>query len=134
DLIREKGIGAFKAVLSGSQPIWDVLWEREVMNDVDLSTPDAQAALEQKLYTIIRTITDPAVHTAYFRTCRLQLADLFWQIARAHSLPEKGLIKREIKIQQDGVQKVLLGVLVHYPDFIEEKSDQISTLHFSLRL
>ena len=48
DLIREKGIGAFTAILSGSQPIWDVLWEREVEN-VDVKTPDAQAALEQKL-------------------------------------------------------------------------------------
>jgi DNA primase len=134
ELIQEKGSSAFKAVLSGSLPIWDVLWEREVEN-IDVKTPDAQAALEQKLYAIIRTITDPAVHTAYFRTCRMQLADLFWQVARVHrNLPEQGLVKREIKILQDGVQKVLLGLLVHYPDFIEEKSDQISALHFSPQL
>ena len=135
DLIREKGIGAFKAVLSGSQPVWDVLWQREVNETVDVRTPDAQAKLEQKLYAIIRTIADPAVHTAYFRTCRMQLADLFWQVARSHrNLPERGFDNRDIKIQQDGVQKVLLGLLVHYPDFIEEKSEHISALHFSPQL
>jgi DNA primase len=132
ELIREKGIEAFRSVLGGSLPLWEVLWERET--NADLRSPDAQAALEQKLYTIIRTITDPAVHKAYFRICRLQLADLFWQIAkRSRALSQAGLISREVKIPQDGIQKVLLGLLVHYPDFIDEKSDQISPVHFSPR-
>jgi DNA primase len=134
ELIREKGIEAFRTVLGGSLPLWDVLWEREVAG-TDVRTPDAQAALERRLNELIRTITDPAVHTAYFRTCRLQLADLFWQVGRkGRRLPDKGLVKRELTIPQEGVPKVLLGLLVHYPEFIEEKSDQISALHFSPRL
>ena len=134
ELIREKGIEAFRSVLGGSLPLWDVLWEREVAG-TDVRTPDAQAALERRLYEIVRTITDRAVHTAYFRTCRVQLADLFWQAGKkSRRSPESGLIKRELTIPQDGIPKVLLGLLVHYPEFIEEKSDQISALHFSPRL
>ena len=134
ELIREKGIEAFRSVLGGSMPLWDVLWEREVAG-TDVRTPDAQAALERRLYEIVRTITDRAVHTAYFRTCRVQLADLFWQAGKkSRRSPESGLIKRELTIPQDGIPKVLLGLLVHYPEFIEEKSDQISALHFSPRL
>jgi DNA primase len=132
ELIREKGIEAFRSVLGGSLPLWDVLWERET--NADIRTPDAQAALEQKLYGIIRTITDTAVHKAYFRMCRLQLADLFWQIARkSRALAHAGLINRELKAPQDRVQKVLLGLLVHYPDLIDEKSDEVSAVHFAPR-
>jgi DNA primase len=138
DLIREKGIDAFKAMLSGSLPLWDVLWEREA-ESANVGSPDAQAALEHRFFSIIRTIKDPAVHTAYVRTCRLQLANLFWQVEKTRrSLPDKGLIRREIKISHEGrrhgLQKLLLGLLVHHPDFIDEKSDEISRIHFSSEL
>ncbi len=140
DLIREKGIDAFRAVLAGSLPLWDVLWLREAeASEVDVGSPDAQAALEHKLYSIIRTIKDPTVHTAYFRTCRMQLADLFWQAGRSRrEASAKGLVKSELKIslegRRNGIQKVLLGLLVHYPDFVDEKSDEISQLQFTPRL
>src|SRR5205807_5581788 len=39
ELIRQKGIDAFRSVLSGSLPLWDVLWERET-TDADVRTPD----------------------------------------------------------------------------------------------
>src|ERR1700720_2136624 len=39
DLIRERGLDAFTSVLSGSLPLWDVLWERETAN-VAVKTPD----------------------------------------------------------------------------------------------
>jgi DNA primase len=139
ELIREKGVDAFKTVLAGSLPLWDVLWEREVAT-ADVRTPDGQAALERKLLSIIKTITDPAVHKAYFRICRVQLADHFWQETKkavgtgAKSEKGKGLIKREIKAPKDGVKKVLLGLLVHYPEFIDAKSDELSTLTFPPRL
>jgi DNA primase len=138
DLIRDKGLDAFKSVLIGSLALWDVLWERET-SIAKVDTPDAQAALENKLKSIIRTIKDPIVYTAYERTCRMQLANLFWQVERARrnvnsGLPEKGLIRTELKIAKDGhrhgLQKVLLGLLVHYPEFIEDKSDEIANIHF----
>jgi DNA primase len=114
DLIRERGVEAFKSLLDGSLPLWDVLWARET-EGVNVKTPDTQAALEKKLNTLIRTIRDSSVQTAYIRTCRLQLADLFWQAVRGgkskkepSQLVSKGL-KIELDVRQNGLQKVLLG-------------------------
>jgi DNA primase len=144
DLIREKGVETFREVLAGSLPMWDVLWERETAN-ADVRTPDHQAALEQKLYAIIRTIKEPSVYTAYFRTCRMQLANLFWQVGRSSSTGTWGSNKQHGKLERKhveisregkrhGLQKVLLGMLVHYPDFLEEKQDQVTRLQFAPRL
>lgn len=136
DLIREKGVEAFREVLAGSLPMWDVLWQREV-DETDLRTPDKQAALEQKLYSIIRTITDPTVNKAYFRTCRMQLAALFWQAGRGKGSKESTsskLVHDYTKLsegERHGLQRVLLGMLVHYPDFIEDKQDEILNLQFA---
>ncbi len=136
DLIREKGLDAFKSVLSGSLPLWDVLWERETAN-VAVKTPDAQAKLEHKLKSIVSTIKDRTVHTAYERTCRMQLANLFWQTAREgrDQLAKKGFIKKELRIEKEGhrhgLQKVVLGTLVHYPDLLDDKGDSISKVDFT---
>jgi DNA primase len=136
DLIREKGLDAFKGVLGGSLPLWDVLWERETAN-VAVKTPDSQASLEHKLKAIVGTIKDRTVHTAYERTSRMQLANLFWQAARGgrDALSKKGFVKTELRIEKDGhrhgLQKVVLGMLVHYPDFLDEKGDGISGIDFS---
>jgi len=142
DLIRERGVEAFRQLLTGSRPMWDVLWEREIAH-TDVVTPDGQAAIEQKLYGLIRTIKDPTVHKAYFRTCRMQLANLFWEAGRgkrtregAPSKSEPSKFQRDqIKVSKDGprhdLQRVLLGMLVHYPDFLEEKQDQVLRLQFA---
>ena len=57
DLIRERGVEAFKSLLVGSLPLWDVLWARET-DGVDAKSPDTQAALKKKLNTLIRTIRE----------------------------------------------------------------------------
>jgi len=140
DLIREKGVQAFRDVLSGSLPMWDVLWEREIA-DTDVRTPDRQAALEQKLYSIIRTIKDPIIHKAYFRTCRMQLANLFWQAGRSKQSKQTSsskLVRNEVRLSGDGerygLQRLLLGMLVHYPELLEEKQDQVLRLQFAPEL
>jgi DNA primase len=136
ELIREKGLDAFASVLAGSLPLWDVLWEREAAN-VEVKTPDAQARLEYKLKSIISTIKDRTVHTAYERTCRMQLANLFWHAGRRgrDDMSKKGLTKKELQIEKEGhrhgLQKVVLGMLVHYPDFLDAKGDSISEVNFS---
>ncbi|EAQ35030.1 DNA primase [Nitrobacter sp. Nb-311A] len=137
DLIREKGVEAFRGVLSGSLPLWDVLWQRET-DGRDIRTPDKQAALEQKLYTLVRTIQDPAVNTAFFRTSRMQLANLFWQVNRGPSRKNREagskFVRNELRIrgedQRSGLQKVILGMLVEYPNLLEDKQDSVERLHF----
>jgi DNA primase len=137
DFVREKGLDEFKTILRGALPLWDVLWEREIAVG-DANTPDGIAALEAKLNQIIRTIKDPVVNRAYFRTCRVQLSELFWQTRKHNTLPEKGIVRSKLQIDKEGrrhgLQKVLLGMLVHYPELLEECSDTIADIDFSPRL
>jgi DNA primase len=155
DLIRERGVEAFKDVLIGSKPMWDVLWARETQG-VNVKSPDTQASLEKKLVALIHTIKDSSVQIAYVRTCRLQLAELFWQAVRGPKpKAAKGnraktgkdgkvrrepdqLVSKELKSELDdrehGLQKVLLGMLVHYPQFLDEKQDTILRLKFAQEL
>jgi DNA primase len=133
DLIREKGIEAFRAILNEARPLWDVLWEREIA-EVNVKIPDNQAALEQKLTQLIRTIRDGAVQTAYIRACRVQLANLFWQSGKRSRDDRSELSRKHLQFSGDGerigVQKVLLGMLVNYPDFLEIKEDRVTALQF----
>jgi DNA primase len=140
DLIREKGLDAFKGVLGGSLPLWDVLWERELANVPKLDTPGDQVALEQKLYAIVRAIKDPIVHSSFKNICRLQLASLFWQAERgrrglkAKQPPSKELAEIGKTGRRHGLQKIILGLLVHFPELIHDKSDQIAKVQFVPRL
>lgn len=159
DLIRERGVDAFKDVLVGSKPMWDVLWARET-DGVNVKSPDTQASLEKKLTALIRTIKDSSVQTAYVRTSRLQLAELFWQAVRGGKSkvntkaksgrdrkagrdaktkieldqPVSGELKSELEDREHSRQKVLLGMLVHYPQFLDEKQDTILRLKFAAEL
>ena len=137
DLIREKGVESFKSVLSGSLPLWDVLWARETEH-ANAKNPDAQALLEQKLVGLIQTIKDPLVRSAYIRACRVQLASLFWREGKRSRDDRSKLEREHLQISGEGerigVQKVLLGMLVNYPTFLESKEDRILALHFDPEL
>jgi DNA primase len=140
ELIREKGLSAFKTVLQGSRPLWDVLWDREVLSpSVRIDSPDARAALEHKLYVIIRTINDPIVQAQYRGTCRLDLSNLFWNTAKVRLDRNKNERRLPpITIAKEGhrheLQKILLGLLVHYPNFLDEKEEGISRVIFETQL
>src|SRR5260370_31760822 len=105
-----------------------------------IDTPGEQVKLEQKLYSIVRVIKDPIVQKSYKDICRLQLASLFWQVERAkrrqlkQQPPSPELAKIGTTGRRQGIQKILLGLLVHFPEFIEEKSDDVTNVHFELRL
>jgi DNA primase len=136
ELIRQKGLDAFKDVLLGSLPLWDVLWERETSGQ-KFDTPDARAALEHKMYAIIRGIEDKIVNTAYFRTCRIELSEFFWNATkgRREVTKKSRLIERELRIAKEGykhdLQKVLLGTLVHYPEHLDTKAERVSKLELA---
>lgn len=140
DLIRENGIDSFRLVLSGSLPVWDVLWQREVVG-ANIDTPDARARLEGSLYEIIRTIRDPLIQAQYKGTCRVELSALFWE--RVREIGQKKIKKAKgefprllskIDIHQHEIQKVLLGLLVHYPQFLEEKESAVGRISFESNL
>jgi DNA primase len=139
DLIRERGLKAFTEALRGSLPVWDVLWERET-SVAKVSTPDGQAALESKLTSITSTIKDAHVRNAYSRICRIQLANLFWQASRAKRDGSKGtnFVQHEVRIEKEGyrhgLQKLILGLLVHHPTLLEEKMPLMAEITFVTEL
>ncbi len=68
-----------------------------------------------------------------------RFVELFWQTARARLDNRKGKSKRfAITIAKEGhrheLQKILLGLLVHYPNLLEEKEDGISKVDFEPEL
>jgi DNA primase len=139
ELIHQKGLDAFRDVLLGSLPLWDVLWERETSGQ-KFETPDSRAALEHKLYSIIRSIEDKIVNTAYFRTCRIELSEFFWAVTKnRRAVPKKSaLVEHELKIEKEGykhgIQKILLGMLVHYPEYLDTTGERVAALQFSPEL
>jgi DNA primase len=77
---------------------------------------------------------------AYFRTCRIELSEFFWSITRGRrDLSKKSaLVERELNIEKEGykhgLQKILLGMLVHYPEFLDAKGERVSKLQLSEEL
>ncbi|WP_421724627.1 DNA primase [Bauldia sp.] len=135
ELVRSQGLEAFRAVLQGAHPLWDVLWERELAQ-ARIDTPDGRAAFEKRLYDIVRSIKDQTVNTAYYRTCRVELSNLFWrELKSASKEKERGsFLDTHVRIPEIrpkfGIYKILLGLLVHYPEFIDDKPDRFSNLDF----
>jgi DNA primase len=128
ELIRESGIDAFRSVIAGSLPLWDVLWERETAS-TRVETPGAQVALEQRLASIIQNIHDPIVRRSYLNISRMELARLFWQIAKRKQRNKPSIPLAHLGDQR-GTQKILLGLLVQYPEFVEEKAEAIFKVQF----
>jgi DNA primase len=138
DVIRTSGVEVFRGLLKGSLALWDMLWERETAV-AKIDTPDGRAVLEKRLYDLIRTIKDPIVGKSYYRTCRVQLSDLFWQHDRGRHKPRVGrFVKEQIKPPKQGnryrIQVILLGLLVQYPEYIDRKHEQIASIDFDPQL
>jgi DNA primase len=138
ELVNSSGLQAFRNVLEGSLPIWDLLWERETAQ-AKIDTPDGRAVLEKRLYDLVRVIKDPIVGKSYYRHCRIQLSDLFWQHDRAHSKTRDGqFVRTAVQIPKEGnrygIQLILLGLLVEHPEFLEEKQDRMERLELDAPL
>jgi DNA primase len=143
ELVNSSGLQAFQNILEGSLPIWDLLWERETA-PAKIDTPDGRAVLEKRLYDLVRVIKDPMVGKSYYRHCRIQLSDLFWQHDRSRSKAQSGKVLRggfvstEVRVPKEGhrygIQLILLGLLVEYPEFLEEKRDRMERLELDPHL
>lgn len=72
DLLRASGGDAFAQVISRAAPLSDVLWQWQ-MGDATVATPEARAAIEEKLYALVRTIRHQGVRDQYNRLIRDRL-------------------------------------------------------------
>lgn len=156
ELIALGGKEAFQAEVERAVPLADVLWDRETQGAA-IDTPERKAALEKRLEDLVHEIRDPRVQRAYQLRYRLRLSDLFWSTERGQRgeggrggggggrapatrgawggggraepsaamppLPDGDLV---------GLERVVLGLCVEYPDLFEAAAERISSLDFGL--
>ncbi len=151
ELIQLGGAEAFRAETARAVPLADVLWERETQA-APIDTPERKAALEKRLEDLVHEIRDGRVQRAYQLRYRLKLSNLFWTSERvpreggfsgrgAGSGGFQGRGGREIGSMAMppmptsdlvGLERVVLGLCVEYPDLFEAAAERLMGLDFGL--
>ena len=143
DLIKAKGIDAFAEVTGKAIGLWDALWQRETQG-IDARTPDRQAMLEKSFRDLIGQIGDPLVRRRYELSVRFRLNQYFWEQGGGRRGPKtggRGGVSREpVKLSANGqnlsahaprygsVERIFLGLCIHFPDLTERHRERIATL------
>jgi len=143
DLIKSKGIDAFAEVTGKAIGLWDALWQRETQG-IDARTPDRQAMLEKSFRDLIGQIGDPLVRRRYELSVRFRLNQYFWEQGGGRRGPKtggRGGVSREpVKLSANGqnlsahaprygsVERIFLGLCIHFPDLTERHRERIATL------
>lgn len=137
ELIRRHGRERFQTVIDDAVPLWDMLWEREFQKVGEIRTPDHKAIFEKRLMELVALIGDKLLRESYRNRARAQLVALFKFVDREASknLKRPGLIGRELRLEPAeplvGIEKVLLGTLIEYPDLMEIHLDRLINIPLS---
>lgn len=76
DLARSGGGPAIAAVLAAAKPFVDLLWTRET-EDAPIDTPERRAALERRIFGLIKDISDEGLRRHYSDAFRERFQSLF---------------------------------------------------------
>ncbi|MFM9975326.1 MAG: DNA primase, partial [Beijerinckiaceae bacterium] len=138
DMIRAKGVDAFADVAGKAMGLWDALWQRETQG-FDAKTPDRQAILEKSLKDLIAQIGDPLVRRRYELSMRFRLNQFFWESNGGRR--GKSASRDQVKLSAEGeaasgqeapkyiaVERIFLGLSIHFPDLTERHRERISAL------
>ncbi|TBW37648.1 DNA primase [Siculibacillus lacustris] len=160
ELIQLGGRAAFEREIARAVPLADVLWDRET-REAPIDTPERKAALEKRLDDLVREIRDGRVQRAYQLRYRLRLSNLFWTSERrgrdaaftagrgngafgqtafgqgkgnGRDRPEVGSMQVPPMPGGDlvGLERVVLGLCVEFPDLFEAAAERIVGLDFAL--
>ncbi len=153
EIIALGGRAAFQTQVEHAVPLADVLWDRETQGAA-IDTPERKAALEKRLEDLVHEIKDARVQRAYQLRYRLRLSNLFWTSERrdqGEARPGGGYPKggragwgqpaREVGSSAMppmpdgdlvGLERVVLGLCVEYPDLFEAACERIVGLDFGL--
>jgi DNA primase len=140
ELVRKQGADRFRAVLADAMPFWDMLWEREFQRMGAISTPDQKAVFEKNLMQLISLIGDKLLRDSYRNRARAQLVALFKSLDWKAAIKPKprSLVGRELRLEPteplEGIEKVLLGTLIEYPDLMEIHLDRLMNVPLSTAL
>lgn len=154
DMVRQKGPGAFEALLKTAEPLVDRLWSSELAAE-PLATPEQKAGLKQRLKERAESIADPGVRTEYLAEFRRRFDALYAQqraafVPRAPFTPRGGGARKPgqpwkappgpvgagaKRLQQHGIdgvltKPVLAGLLLH-PTEICRHMGELGRLHLT---
>jgi DNA primase len=156
DLIRARGLDAFVEVSAKALPLWDALWSRETAH-ADVTTPDRQAMLEKAVKDLVAQIADPLVRRRYELSAKFRLNQFFWERTGGRRAPAapgrrgagdwqgfrqgfRQAAKEPIRLSPGGqaldgaapkyiaVERIVLGLCIHYPDLAERHRERIAGL------
>jgi DNA primase len=141
DLIRQRGVEGFDTAVAGAQSLFDAVWEREISVS-RLDTPERKAALEKRFDDLIATIKDQRVRRRYQLDVRFKLSNLFFEQARtgrngsgrqrAGAMPGIGGARVDAPdAPLFGTERLILGLCVRYPHFLDRHLERIAMLRFS---
>jgi DNA primase len=133
EVIASGGKDAFLYEVQRAVPLADVLWDREV-TAAPIDTPERKAALEKRLEDLVELIPDARVKRAYQLKFRLKLSSLFWKSERQTLAAAQGEQLALPKSDGDlaGIERIVLGMAVEYPDLFERALERIITLDFGV--
>jgi len=141
DLVQKEGVPGFEAQVSSAQTLFNVVWDREV-SVAQLDTPERKAALEKRFDDLIDTIRDPRVKRRYQLDLKFRLSNLFFEQARkgrGGRLQGTGRGERPTitgpapspDTPLFGTERLICGLSVKYPQFLDRHLERISALRFS---
>jgi len=140
ELVQSGGAEAFRDEMARAVPLADVLWDRETQGTA-IDTPERKAALEKRLEDLVHEIKDSRVQRAYQLRFRLKLSNLFWNSERGEGRG-RGRGRAGVPVAQPmppmpggdlvGLERVVLGLCVEYPDLFEAAAERVLALDFGL--
>lgn len=142
DLIRQRGVSGFEQQAAAAQSLFDVVWDREV-SVARLDTPERKAALEKRFDDLIETIRDLRVKRRYQLDLKFRLSNLFFSQARRSGQagrPGGGVtdfpapaarLAQAPDTPLFGTERLVCGLCVRYPQFLDRHLERISAVQFS---
>jgi DNA primase len=160
DFIKAQGVQAFQAAMDAANPLWTVLWERE-LTQANVTSPDGQASFESKINTLVNQIGDGAVKGHYKEAAKVKLKELFWQ-ANKGARPQK-IAQRAWQPKQNnrfaepstsapltmppsadfnfkslgnmqGIEQIVLGLCDNQPKLAQKYEEELHSIHFTNKL
>jgi DNA primase len=156
DFIKAQGLVAFRAAMDAANPLWNVLWERE-LTQANVANPDGQASFEAKINTLVNQIGDGAVKGHYKEAAKVKLKELFWQANKGVrpqksaqrswqskqngrfaeistsaplTLPPSGEFKFKSLGNLQGIEQIVLGLCEDQPELARQYEEELHRIHF----
>jgi len=140
DMIKQSGLEGFLAQTAAAQPLFDVVWDREI-SVARLDTPERKAALEKRFDDLIGTIRDERVRRRYQLDLKFKLSNLFFEQARQNRQGGKrggdtvsplGKARERVAASNDfGTERLVLGLCMRYPHLLDRNFERFSRLPFA---